>query len=72
MLGDAIVIMNQESGDEENPLLEQIRSMIDNPPKDIHGVPDSFLDELERVPKKDLKKDDSCAICRIPFLEGGD
>lgn len=25
--------------------------------------------ELERVPRKELKKDDSCPICSSPFLE---
>lgn len=62
--------MSPDNADESNPVLEQIQAMIENPPKDISGVPDSFLDELERVPKKDLKKDDECAICRVPFLDG--
>ncbi|KAF8456080.1 hypothetical protein BDZ91DRAFT_667373, partial [Kalaharituber pfeilii] len=34
------------------------------------GVPDSFLDTLERVPKSELKDtdDDVCAICSERFL----
>ncbi|KAK7711599.1 hypothetical protein SLS57_008082 [Botryosphaeria dothidea] len=70
MFRDALIVMSPDNADESNPVLEQIQAMIENPPKDISGVPDSFLDELERVPKKDLKKDDECAICRVPFLDG--
>jgi hypothetical protein len=33
-------------------------------------VPDSFLDELERVPKSALKPTDECPICVNPFLDG--
>lgn len=70
MFRDALVVMSPDNASNSNPMLEQIQAMIENPPKEINGVPDSFLDELERVPKKDLKKDDECAICRVPFLDG--
>jgi len=33
------------------------------------GVPQSYLDELERVPKKQLKKSDACPICAEKFLD---
>ncbi|GME56333.1 Zinc finger RING-type protein [Neofusicoccum parvum] len=70
MYRDAILMLSRDSGDgDDNPLLEQLESMIDNPPKEINGVPDSFLDELDRVPKKELKKDDTCAICHMAFLD---
>ncbi|EKG12822.1 Zinc finger RING-type protein [Macrophomina phaseolina MS6] len=69
MFRDALVVMSPDNASNSNPMLEQIQAMIENPPKEINGVPDSFLDELERVPKKDLKKDDECAICRVPFLD---
>lgn len=32
-------------------------------------MPQSYLDELERVPKKSLKKTDTCPICSEPFLD---
>lgn len=51
-------------------LVEQLRDSAEHPPRELQGVPDSFLDELERVPKKSLKKDDSCPICSEPFLNG--
>ena len=31
---------------------------------DIHAV------ELERIPRKNLKRSDTCPICNNPFLEG--
>lgn len=51
-------------------MIEQLRQNADNPPTELKGVPDSFLDELERVPKKSLKPSDTCPICVNPFLEG--
>jgi hypothetical protein len=36
----------------------------------VKGVPDSFLDGLDRVPKKNLKPDEDCPICGNPFLDG--
>lgn len=33
------------------------------------GLPPSFLDTLDRVDKKSLKKDDTCPICTTPYLE---
>ncbi|KAL1649487.1 hypothetical protein SLS58_001543 [Diplodia intermedia] len=71
MFRDALVVMAADhDGDQsDNPMFEQLQALIDNPPKEINGVPDSFLDELDRVPKKSLKKDDECAICRLPFLD---
>jgi hypothetical protein len=33
------------------------------------GVPQSYLDELERVPKKQLRAEDSCPICAEKFLD---
>lgn len=32
-------------------------------------MPQSYLDELERVPKKTLKKTDTCPICGEAFLD---
>jgi hypothetical protein len=36
----------------------------------LEGVSDSFLDGLDRVPKKALKKGMDCPICGNEFLEG--
>ena len=51
-------------------MIEQLRQHADDPPSELKGVPDSFLDELERVPNKTLKPSDTCPICVNPFLEG--
>lgn len=51
-------------------MIEQLRQHADDPPTELKGVPDSFLDELERVPNKSLKPTDTCPICVNPFLEG--
>jgi hypothetical protein len=51
-------------------MIEQLRQHADDPPAELKGVPDSFLDELERVPNKSLKPTDTCPICVNPFLEG--
>jgi hypothetical protein len=63
-----------DEGPEENDLLanmiEMLRQNADDPPTELKGVPNSFLDELDRVPKKTLKPTDVCPICTNPFLEG--
>lgn len=65
---------DEDSGSGENDLLanmiEVLRQNADDPPAELKGVPDSFLDELERVPNKSLKPDHTCPICVNPFLEG--
>lgn len=60
--------------DNHNALLEQlVTSLMQNaehPPTEVQGVSDEFIEQLERVPKKSLKADQSCPICSNPFLEG--
>lgn len=51
-------------------MIDVLRQNADDPPPELKGVPDSFLDELERVDKKSLKPSDVCPICVNPFLEG--
>ncbi|OSS50991.1 hypothetical protein B5807_04602 [Epicoccum nigrum] len=62
-----------ESGSGDSDLLanmiEVLRQNADDPPAELKGCPDSFLDELERVPNKSLKPTDTCPICVNPFLE---
>ncbi|KAF2744035.1 hypothetical protein M011DRAFT_470936 [Sporormia fimetaria CBS 119925] len=50
-------------------MLDFLRRNADDPPAEVKGVPDSFLDELERVEKKSLRKEDECPICVNGFLE---
>ena len=42
----------------------------EDPPREVEGVPDSFLAELERIPKKSLKAGEACPICSNDFLDG--
>ncbi|EAT86108.2 hypothetical protein HBI56_022530 [Parastagonospora nodorum] len=77
LLANAFELMRgrpaDEEGSGENDLLanmiEVLRQNADDPPTELKGVPDTFLDELERVPKKSLKPTDTCPICVNPFLE---
>lgn len=57
-------------GDLLASMIEILRENADDPPTELKGVPDSFLDELERVPKEKLNPSDTCPICVNPFLEG--
>ncbi len=63
-----------DNGDQSSGLLgslvEALMRSADDPPKEVQGVPDSFLDELDRVSKKELRKSDCCPICSNPFLDG--
>jgi hypothetical protein len=78
LLANAFELMRgrpaEEEASGENDLLanmiEVLRQNADDPPTELKGVPDTFLDELERVPKKSLKSTDTCPICVNPFLEG--
>ncbi|KAI9875763.1 MAG: hypothetical protein M1830_008019 [Pleopsidium flavum] len=79
-LADAFERMRQDGGEENNLLQSLVETLMvdaERPPREVHGVPDSFLDgkldqetlELERIPKKSLKPADVCPICNNPFLE---
>lgn len=78
LLANAFEMMRGRPADEssggENDLLanmiEVLRQNADDPPAELKGCPDSFLDELERVPNKSLKAGDTCPICVNPFLDG--
>jgi hypothetical protein len=51
-------------------MIEALRQNADDPPTELEGVPDTFLADLDRVPKKLLKETDTCPLCLVPFLEG--
>ncbi|KAL2115936.1 hypothetical protein VTJ04DRAFT_10191 [Mycothermus thermophilus] len=50
-------------------LVEILEEDIAHPPKEIEGVPQSFIDGLDRVPKQKLKKEDTCPICAEKYLD---
>ncbi|MCJ1362697.1 hypothetical protein MMC16_001803 [Acarospora aff. strigata] len=71
-LADAFERMRQDGGGENDLLQSLVESLMadaERPPREVQGVPDTFLDELERIPKKSLKPADVCPICNNPFLE---
>ena len=77
LLANAFEAMRGRPADESNGdddlrayMIQVLRVNADEPPTELKGVPDSFLDSLERVPKKALKPSDTCPICVNPFLEG--
>jgi hypothetical protein len=50
-------------------LIDDIQLLVEVPPTEVEGVPQSYLDELDRVPKKALKATDTCPICGECFLD---
>lgn len=50
-------------------LIVALERDIDSPPDRIKGVTQEYLDSLDRVPKKSLKKEDTCPICAESFLD---
>jgi len=52
-----------------NRLIAHLESEIESPPEKVDGVPQSYLDALERVDKKSLKRSDVCPICNEVFLD---
>ncbi|KAL9579596.1 MAG: hypothetical protein Q9212_005020 [Teloschistes hypoglaucus] len=70
-LSDAFRSMRSQGGGALlDILIESLEAEAEAPPREVEGISDSFLDELDRVPKKTIKKADSCPICGNPFLDG--
>ncbi|KAF2151903.1 hypothetical protein K461DRAFT_322046 [Myriangium duriaei CBS 260.36] len=76
MLADAFTVRRSArilgSDDHSDPLEGLIGFLDDtalNPPRELEGVSDTFLADLERIPKSKLKNGDSCPICANDFLD---
>ncbi|KAI0133668.1 hypothetical protein BJ170DRAFT_607095 [Xylariales sp. AK1849] len=50
-------------------LINSLGDDVDHPPEHIRGVTQEYLDSLDRVPNKKLKKEDKCPICAEPHLD---
>ncbi|PVH84115.1 hypothetical protein DL98DRAFT_512528 [Cadophora sp. DSE1049] len=50
-------------------LITYLEEQIESPPEKVEGVPQSYLDALERVDKRTLKRSDVCPICNEVFLD---
>ncbi len=71
MRGGDDAVQHQDSHDELlGNLVQSLMDSAEHPPSEVEGVSDEFIEQLERVPKKNLKADMSCPICSNPFLEG--
>jgi hypothetical protein len=51
-------------------LISSLLSDADTPPREVQGVGEQYLTDLERIPKAALKKEAVCPICNNPFLDG--
>lgn len=73
LLADAYeIILNEHGGDNDHlrDMISVLETTAGQPPTEREGVPDSFLVDLERVPKSKLKKGEKCPICAENFLDG--
>lgn len=77
-LANAFAMMRGDSdaptdGDNNDRLLDrlirELRDSAEHPPTEVEGVSDEFVEQLERIPKKSLKKTDDCNICLNAFLD---
>lgn len=50
-------------------LVEALELDVAQPPRQIEGVSQEYLDGLDRVPKKTLAPDDTCPICAERYLD---
>lgn len=68
-----LTLMRTAPTDENRDLLEtlaaSLESEIAHPPTEVAGVSQEYLDTLDRVPRKTLKKEDACPICVERYLD---
>ncbi|KAG5977995.1 hypothetical protein E4U55_006434 [Claviceps digitariae] len=74
LLQDQMQTLAATAPDHENrsfllDLVSVLEGDINDPPSQLEGVGQDFLDGLDRVKRKTLGGGDDCAICRIPYLE---
>jgi hypothetical protein len=72
---------DEEGDDDDDPqmratvdllrdMLSRVTHLADDPPRRVEGVPDAFLEGLERVGRGRLRDGDKCPICAERFLDG--
>jgi len=74
LLAEALTSQQRDAGPEQDgdaieAMLTFLREQAADPPEKVEGVPDSFLDGLERVDRNKLG-DGSCPICGEKFVSG--
>ena len=50
-------------------MIENLMETADRPPREVKGVDEEYIAELERVNIKQVKKDADCPICGNAFVE---
>jgi len=58
-----------ENRDLLRELVEALEVDVANPPMEIPGVSQEYVDSLDRVARKTLKADDTCPICAEAYLD---
>jgi hypothetical protein len=51
-------------------MLARVSHQAEEPPRQVEGVSDAFLEGLERVGRGRLRGEDKCPICGERFLDG--
>ena len=74
LLAEGYNSTRQSRSDDDSPLLDDMISLLiseaEHPPsQQPQGVDQEFLDGLERVPKRQLKRGMECPICGSEFLD---
>ena len=74
LVQDQMGTLARDAPNEANrELLQELILSLDesilNPPSDVPGVSQEYLDTLDRVPRKKLKADESCPICAEKYLD---
>lgn len=65
----AMTAPTEENRDFLRQLVEALEIDVARPPKEIPGVSQEYLDSLDRVNRKTLKKDETCPICAERYLD---
>jgi Ring finger domain len=72
-LADAFGVMRHDSEGSDSELLdsliESLMSSAERPPREVEGVDDEYIANLERVSIKKVAKDADCPICGNPFSD---
>ena len=72
-LAEAFSIMRRDNDDADTDLLqsmiEALMSSAERPPKEVKGVDDEYIHNLERVNIKKVRKDADCPICGNAYSE---
>ncbi|KAI4154141.1 MAG: hypothetical protein LQ340_001877, partial [Diploschistes diacapsis] len=71
LLGEAMEAMMSQNPDRDlaDSLVSFLFSQAETPPTKPQGMPAEFIEGLERVDRKRIKKGDECPICGEEFLD---